>query len=100
LRQRDAGIDKRLLSMTLDTNAWPTGHHPVYRDGKLAGELASATCSALLGSSVALGWIERGGVSDDDLKSDRFEVEVGGKRYDADIHFEAPFDPRGKRMRG
>ena len=100
LRQRDAGIGKRLISMTLDGDAWPTGHHPVYRDGKLAGELASAAYSAMIGSSVALGWVERGSVKDDDLKSDRFKVEVGGKRYAAEIHLKAPFDPRGERMRG
>lgn len=99
LRQRDTGISKRLVSMTLDGHAWPTGHHPVFRNGQLAGELTSGAYSALLDRSVALSWIEKGSVKADDLKSDRFEVEVAGARYNAEIHLKAPFDPMGERLR-
>ncbi|WP_299613691.1 glycine cleavage T C-terminal barrel domain-containing protein [uncultured Tateyamaria sp.] len=99
LRQRERGLTRRLVSLTTDIAAWPHGHNPIYRNGQLAGEVTSAAYSPTLSQSVALSWIEQGSVKSDDLLSDRFEVEVAGTRYPADVHVRAPFDPDGTRMR-
>lgn len=99
LRQKEEGIRRRLVSLTLPREAWPTGHHPLYRDGRLVGEITSATFSPTLDQSVALAWVEHGSVRANDLLSDSFEVEVGLVRVPATLHLGAPFDPAGERMR-
>ena len=99
LRQREAGLKRRLVLLGFDGDAWPSAHHAIYRDGTLAGEVTSAATSPMLGRAVGLGWIETGGMGRDDLLSDRFEVEVNGERYDAELTLSAPYDPKGERLR-
>ncbi len=99
LRQREAGIAKRLVSLTIAEDAWPVGHHPLYRDGVLVGEVTSGANSAHLSQAVTLAWVEKGSVRKDDLMSDQFEVEIGGKRHAATVHLTSPVDPGGEKMR-
>jgi heterotetrameric sarcosine oxidase gamma subunit len=96
---RSRGPTRRLVVLGFDGSSWPSGHHPVYRNGALAGEVTSAAHSAFLGSSVALAWIEKGGMARDALETDSFEVEVQDRRYPADLHLRPLYDRKGERLR-
>ena len=97
--QKRDGIARKLVRLSLPADAWATGHHPLYRNGEWAGEVTSAAYSALLNATPALGWVERRSVDVASLKTDRFEVEIGGSRFAAKVLARPAFDPSGKRMR-
>jgi len=82
-RQREAGISKRLVAFTLPNGVWPTGHHGVFQEGKLVGEITSGAYGSAIGKPVALGWVEKGSVKGDDILSDRFSVDIGGQEVAA-----------------
>ena len=101
LRQRDAGLSRRLLSFVFeDAAAFPNHHEPIYRNGEKCGSLSSATFGHSLGRAVALGWIKGGSMTDADILGDKFEAEIAGKRWKVTPSPAAPFDPRGLRMKG
>lgn len=97
--QKRGGIRRKLVRLSLPADTWPTGHHPLYRNGNLAGEVTSAAYSALLDVTSALGWVEKGPVDMDTLRTDKFEVEIGGSRFVAEVLARPAFDPAGERMR-
>ncbi len=96
---RAKGLTRRLVALSFDGASWPSGHHPVYREGVFAGEVTSAANSAFLGSSVALAWIEQGDMSTEALSADTFEVEVQDRRYPATLHVKPLYDPKGEKLR-
>ncbi len=98
-RVRAEGMTRRLVTLSFDRESWPSGHHPVYRNGQLAGEVTSASASAQLDRAVALAWIEKGLMSDDALMEDRYEVEVQDRRYPAELHLRPLYDPKGTKLR-
>ncbi len=99
LRQRQQGIEKRLVSFLLPKTAWPSGHHPIYRDGHLAGEITSGAPGPTIDKAVALGWLEHGSMNADDILSDTFAVEIGGSKITATPSLKAPYDPSGERLK-
>lgn len=100
LRQRDAGLSRRLLSFVFkDAEAFPHHHEPVYRNGERCGSLSSASFGHSLGRAVALGWITGGSMAEADILGDWFEAEIAGTRYAVTPSIAPPFDPRGARMK-
>jgi len=72
------------------------------RDGEPAGFASSAAFGHTVGRAVLLGFIERrdGGKADRDwLGAGRYQVAIGGERYDASVSLQPPYDPAGARIR-
>ena len=90
---------QRLASITFAPGVYPHGHHPVYRDGALAGEVTSAAHSAYLDVSVGLAVIHTGDLTRDGLAASAFEVEVYDTRIPAQVSLGAPYDPKGEKLR-
>jgi 4-methylaminobutanoate oxidase (formaldehyde-forming) len=100
LRARHEGYRRRLVNFTFnDPEAFPHGREPIYRNGRLVGLLSSASYAHTLGRAIGMGWISRGGLAEGDLRSDGFQIEVGGRRYDAQPSLKPFYDPSGARMR-
>lgn len=100
LRSRDAGYSRRLVGFSfVGEDAFPHGHEPVYRDGKLAGMLSSVSFGHTLGRAVGLGWLREGGLADGDILSDTYEVDVGGRRFSVEPSLKPFHDAAGARMR-
>ena len=75
------------------------------RPSDLAAEtrMSKQAMNYLLGQMELLGYIERrdGGKADRDwLGQGRYQVAIGGERYDADLSRRPPYDPAGTRIRG
>lgn len=98
-KQRQDGLRRRLVSITFEGRCWPLGHHPVYRDGSLVGEITSAAHSEYLGCSVGLATIFDGDMSSAALEGAAYEVEVSDTRVPATVSILAPYDPDGTRLR-
>ncbi|MEO8739472.1 MAG: FAD-dependent oxidoreductase [Casimicrobiaceae bacterium] len=80
LRQRDAGITKRLLVFSFDdADAFAWGGEPILMDGRSVGELTSAGYSRKHGRVLAMGYVRTAApVADSALLSARFEIDVAG----------------------
>lgn len=94
LRQREAGVARRLVVFTLDDpEALPFHDEPVYRDGALVGRVTSAAFGCTLGRAVAFAYVTGGAVEG------RYEIDLAGRRCAATPHARAPYDPEGAKLR-
>jgi heterotetrameric sarcosine oxidase gamma subunit len=102
LRQRKAGIRRRLAVFTLD-DPEPLMYHnePIWRDGVLVGRITSAMFGHTIGRSIGLGYVRRddGPVSAEWLAGGRYEVEIAAERFPAGASVRAPYDPSNERIR-
>jgi len=86
LRQRDAGVRKRLVKLTFDDQAaFPWGGEPILMDGRDVGELTSAGYSRKLGRAVALGYARAAPdgppLTDAVILAARYAVDIAGTAY-------------------
>ncbi len=101
LRQREAGVKKRLVQFALE-DPGPLLYHnePILRDGRMAGYVSSASYGHTLGCSVALGYVrDAAGVDAAYVTAGRYEIEVAGERYAARASLQPMYDPRSQRLR-
>jgi 4-methylaminobutanoate oxidase (formaldehyde-forming) len=85
-----------------DPDAYAWGGELLLRDGEPAGFASSAAYGHTIGGAVLLGYVERqdGGVADASwLEHGRYQVAIGGHRYDARMSLRPPYDPAGERIR-
>ncbi len=104
LRQREAGLRRRLVTFTLD-DPEPLLYHnePIWRDGTLVGKTTSGWYGHTLGRAVGLGYVDAGRPGEattDWLLDGRYEIEIATERYPATPTLRPPYDPKGDRIRG
>lgn len=96
-RQRDAGIENRLVSLVFDRDdAVPLGNEPVYLGDATVGKTTSAAFGYRIGKPVAIADLT---VAEARGAGTRVQVDVAGDRFDARVMAGAVFDPVGARMR-
>ena len=97
-RRRAMGADKCMVSIVLDdTEAWPLGDEPVYRDTTLIGQVTSAAYGYRVGRSVALAYVSAEHLTP--ATDTRLELDIAGRRYSGHATTRAAYDPEGHRMR-
>jgi 4-methylaminobutanoate oxidase (formaldehyde-forming) len=101
LRQREKGIRKRLVVVTLDDPAaYPVGDEPLLRDGSHVGWLTSAGFGHTLGRAVGMGYVRHPEAGQPGfVEAGAYEVEIAGERFGARPSLRAPYDPEGQRVR-
>ena len=101
LRQREAGIEKRLAVFVLeDPEPLLLGDEPIYRDGVIVGHTTSGNYSHVLGRSVAMGYLENAeGATPGWIRSGSYEIEAATERFPASVRLSPPYDPKGERIR-
>ncbi len=57
LRQREAGVTRRLVGILLTGKGFPRHGYPILADGEAAGVVTSGTVSPSLGLGIALGYV-------------------------------------------
>lgn len=106
LRQKENGISKKLCQFLfedfdLDSEVWPTGKEPIYRNGKLVGLTTSSGYGFTLGTFVCLGYInhlDENGKPEitrrihDYIKepSAKYEIDIAGTRYPVQVGIYTP----------
>lgn len=101
LRQRDAGVSRRLTSFAIE-GAHPLLLHeePIYRDGRLVGRTTSGGRGFRTGLSLTMGYVEIApGESRRDMQQERYEIGIAGERFDLRPLMRAAYDPVGATMR-
>jgi 4-methylaminobutanoate oxidase (formaldehyde-forming) len=103
LAQRETGVERRLVVLTLeDPEALPLGDEPILHDGRIVGQVTSAAFGHSLGRAIALGYVrlpERVAV-EEMIAADGLELNIAGRRFAAGASLQAPWDPKGRRLRG
>jgi glycine cleavage system T protein len=97
LRQREAGIPRRLLQFQLRSPE-PLLYHnePIWRGDAIVGFVRSGMYAHTLGAAVGLGYVTdaAGGI-----EPDAYEIEVAGVRQAALASLRPLYDPKNERIR-
>ncbi len=98
LKIKDAAPREKLVILEVETTtADAAGGEPVFTpDGTPVGRVSSGAYGHSVGKSIALSFIK----TDYALPGAAFDVAVLGKSHPARLLAEAPFDPKGQRLRG
>jgi sarcosine dehydrogenase len=101
LRQRDASLQKRLITFVLDDpEALPWGDEPIHHDGRIVGMVTSAAYGHTLGRAVAMGYVSMPDAADPRFVAEaKFELEIADRRFAARGSLRAPYDPDGLRVK-
>ena len=127
IKQKESGLTQLLGTFTVDlqedTTTLPWGKESIYRNGEYAGYVTSAGFGHTLGKAVCMGYVcatprnsKQSGhsVMDDSdrekssgvtevthqyLKEGRYEIEIDGKLWPANLHLTPPYDPKSKQVR-
>lgn len=104
LKQKEAGLRKRLICLTTEKENYLWNLEPIYRDGECLGYLRRTHFGFSVGRHVGYGYVERKDgkpLTVKWLKEGNWEVEVGDrKRVPAEFHAKCVFDPKMERVMG
>ncbi len=102
LRQRERGLERRLLLFALEAEEVLLLHdEPIYSGGRLVGRTTSGGLGFRTGLALAFGSIAcRPDQLRVDLLEAAYEIEVAGRRYPARALARPPYDPEGLRLKG
>ncbi|KAJ8922391.1 hypothetical protein NQ315_004336 [Exocentrus adspersus] len=105
LKQRDEGVKRMYLQLILedhclDTDLWPWGGEPIFRNGKYVGMTTTTGYGFTFKNQVCLGFVEnldekgqRQKVTNDYITSGDFEVDIAGVKYRAKANIHSPILP-------
>jgi dimethylglycine dehydrogenase len=97
LTERANGPKRRLVIMTVGTTDFDvTGDEAVLVGDKVVGHVSSGGYAHYVGKSVAFSYVPANLAR----PAGKFEIEINGERYPAEIVARALYDPSGARMRG
>jgi 4-methylaminobutanoate oxidase (formaldehyde-forming) len=99
--QRQKPLTKRLATFAVDDpEAIILGRETIYRNGRRVGWIASGGHGHTVGKEIGLGYVRNAeGVGDDFLESGTYELEIAAKRYPAELHMGALYDPENKKIK-
>jgi 4-methylaminobutanoate oxidase (formaldehyde-forming) len=100
LQQTSADVRRRIMSFRL-LEAEPLLYHdePIYRNGRLAGFVTSASYGHTLGCAVALGCLRADEPIDaSNVENGSYEIEIAGQRHAAAASLRPWYDPSGDRI--
>ncbi|NNM61242.1 MAG: FAD-dependent oxidoreductase [Steroidobacteraceae bacterium] len=101
LRQREAGVRRRLVQFKLDSSE-PLLYHnePIWRGAELVGHIRSGMFAHSLGAAVGLGYVR---APDDapveSIGARDYEIEIAGRRHAASASLQPFYDPRNERIK-
>jgi glycine cleavage system T protein len=101
LRQREKGIEKRLLQFQLKSpDALLYHNEPVWRGDTIVGFVRSGMYAHTLGAAVGLGYVsDPEGVTGKSVDPDAYEIEIAGVRHAATASLRPLYDPKNERIR-
>ncbi len=101
LRARAEPLRRRLVQFLLqDPMALLYHNEPILRDGVRIGITTSGMYGHTLGGAVALGYVaDDGGMTDEVIRTGKFEILIGNTRVPAQASLRPLYDPKGVRPR-
>jgi len=80
-RQKEEGVKRRLVGLTLLERGIPRQGYPILHDGKVVGEITSGTKSPTLGKPVGMGYVQ----AQHGKVGTGLAVEIRGRRLEAEV---------------
>jgi len=94
---REKGFDNKLVTLEVHNieDADVLGNNPIYENGSVIGRATGGDYGFRLGKSIALGMVkpELANVGQ------KLKIEILGKKHEATILEESPYDPENKLLR-
>jgi 4-methylaminobutanoate oxidase (formaldehyde-forming) len=101
LRQREAGIERRLCTFVLPNCDLSLFHNePILSNDRVVGRITSGGYGHTLGAPIGLGYVAvdpRSNLSE--ILELPFEIEIAGERVPAKPHLRSPYDPKNHAIR-
>jgi len=95
LKIKEAGVARRLVTLTIDTPIDVTLDEAILKDGNAVGYVSSGGYAHHVGKSMAMGYVE----TTHSAPGTQLEVEIIGEFYPAVVQENPLYDPDGERMR-
>ncbi len=92
---RDQGVDRKLVTLTIDTPVDVTLDEAILKDGQAVGYICSGGYAHHVGRSMAMGYV----ATEHSAPGLVLDVEILGKLYPAEVQGAPLHDPDGGRMR-
>ena len=80
-KQKEAGVQKKLVGFTLEDRNFPRHGYPIFFDGQPSGVVCSGTMSPTLGTPIGTAYLPTAAAKE----GTQFEVEIRGKRVAATV---------------
>ncbi|MCC6319614.1 MAG: glycine cleavage system aminomethyltransferase GcvT [Gemmatimonadaceae bacterium] len=93
VRQKEAGVPRKLVGFTFAERAIPRHGYPVFVDGVPSGQVCSGTMSPSLGIAIGTCYVPAARAA----AGNTFEVEIRGKRVGATV-VKTPFYTKGSHL--
>ena len=101
LKLRSKNLKKKLVILSLKDNkpGFPLLLHdePILYDDKIVGRTTSANYSFNFNKNLAFGYVSIN--KSEDLKGNKFEIEIEKIRYKASIEYHPLFDPKNNYLK-
>jgi sarcosine dehydrogenase len=100
LKQKESGVKRRLVIFVLeDPEPVLWGNEPLYQEGKPIGYTTSGSYGHTVGGAIAMAYVtSRDPITPEFILSAHYEIDIGGQRYSAKPHLQAPYDPKRARI--
>ena len=102
LEERESGIPKRrLLQFRLvDTDRLLYREEPIWVNGKRSGAITSGMYGHRIDASLGMGYVRADEpMTAEWIAAQKFEIEIGWKRYEARAQLAAFYDPKSERVK-
>ncbi|MFN4153739.1 MAG: FAD-dependent oxidoreductase [Paracoccaceae bacterium] len=100
LRKADEGLSRRMVQFLVrDPEAMIFHNEAIVRDGRIVGPVTSGNYGHALGGAVGLGYVPCAGQSESDVLAAVYQIEIAGRRFDAEVSLVPMYDPISERMR-
>jgi aminomethyltransferase len=84
--QEKDGVRRKLVGFQMTERGVPRQHYPIWKDGRVVGEVTSGTTSPTLSESIGLGYV----ASEDSKRGTELEIEIRNRRVKA-VVVKTPF---------
>ncbi|MGB1034861.1 MAG: glycine cleavage T C-terminal barrel domain-containing protein, partial [Primorskyibacter sp.] len=100
LRKRETGVDRRLVQFKLtDPTEMLFHNEALVRDGKIVSITTSGNYGHALGGAIGLGYVPSKGETAADVLGSTYEIEIAGRRVQAEASLKPMYDPKSERVK-
>ena len=100
LNKRKIGSSKKMLQFKLNDPSKMIYHNePVLRGNKIVGYLTSGNFGHTLGGCIGLGYVDSKNLSNEEILSFDYSIDVAGEIVTAEASLKPMYDPKSERVR-
>lgn len=89
------------VNVPFSEDTLPWGKELIFRNGLQAGYVTSANFGFSVGKPICMGYVncDSGNISTEYLKKGKYEIEIDGIKWPAELNLRGPYDPNSFKMK-